>query len=146
MTAPTSATTPVVTFKAVKDSPLAVPASGEPTMAEYEAHELAHGSPKAVKNEVGTTYAFVLSDQGKVLTFTNGSAVTATIPANSATPFPIGTEIDVYQGGAGQVTIAITSDTLRAVPTAKLRVQYSAARLIKVAATTWVLAGDLASS
>jgi hypothetical protein len=146
MTAPTSSATTVVTYKAAIDSPLAVPASGEPQMAVYEAHELAHGTPKAVKNEVGTEYGFVLSDQGKVLTFTNGSAITATIPANASVEFPIGTEIDVYQGGAGQVTIAITSDTLRAVPTAKLRVQYSAARLVKIAATTWVLQGDLAAS
>jgi hypothetical protein len=143
MAAPTSATTSVVAFKAAKDSPLAVPASGEPTMAEYEAHELAHGSPRAVKDETGTTYAFVLSDQGKVLTFTNSSAVTATIPANASVAFPIGTEIVVYAGGTGAVTIAITSDTLRAPNGAILASQYAVARLTKLAATTWVIDGDL---
>lgn len=146
MTAPTASTTTVVTFSATKDAALASPAGGsEPAVDEYTAAELAWGSPMEVKNEVGTTYAFVLSDQGKLITFTNGSAITATIPANASVAFPIGTVIEIYQGGAGQVTVAITSDTLRATPGAKTRAQYSHAYLRKVAATTWVLSGDTAA-
>jgi hypothetical protein len=146
MTAPTSSATTVVTYKAAIDSPLAVPASGEPQMAVYEAHELAHGTPKAVKNEVGTEYGFVLSDQGKVLTFTNGSAITATIPANASVEFPIGTEIDVYQGGAGQVTIAITSDTMRLAGAGttgnRTLAANGVATAIKVTATEWIISGS----
>lgn len=142
MAAPTSADTDVVVFKAVKDSPLASPASGEPTMAAYEASELAHGTPRAVNDQTGTSYTFALTDQGKVVTFTNGGAVTATIPANASVAFPIGTEIVVYQGGAGAVTVAITSDTLRAPNGAALGSQYAVARLTKLAATTWVIDGD----
>jgi len=53
-------------------------------------------------DQTGTTYTFATSDSGKPITFTSGSAVTATIPST----LPKGWNCLVYQGGAGQVTIA----------------------------------------
>ena len=53
-----------------------------------------------------TTYNLVLTDAHKTVTLTNGSAIDARIPLNSGTAFPIGTRIELLQGGAGQVTVA----------------------------------------
>lgn len=96
--------------------------------------------------QTGTTYGPVITDAWKLITLSNASAITLTIPANASVAYPVGTHIDLMQLGAGQVTVAITSDTLRSTPTAKLRTQYSMATLIKIASTTWVLSGDLATS
>ena len=98
-----------------------------------------------INAQVGTTYTHVLKDSGKLITFNNASAITFTLNSNASVATPIGTEIQLMQLGAGQVTVAITSDTLLATPGAKLRAQSSVARLLKVAATTWVLTGDISA-
>lgn len=95
--------------------------------------------------QVGTTYAPVLSDAGKLITMSNAGAITFTIPANAAVAFRVGTVINLLQLGAGQVTVAITADTLSSSGAmVALTGQYSAATLVKTAATVWVLFGDLA--
>ena len=67
---------------------------------------------KMIRDETGTGYTFVLTDQEKIVTMNNASSHNLTIPANSSVAFPIGTEIRVINKGAGIVTIGITSDTL----------------------------------
>lgn len=98
-----------------------------------------------INSQTGTTYTLVLTDaDGVVVECNNASAITLTIPLNSSVAFPIGTVINLYQLGAGQVTVAITGGgTLRAPSGAKLRVQYSEATLRKRDTDTWVLSGDL---
>jgi hypothetical protein len=54
-------------------------------------------------------------------------------------PFPVNTRIDVYQHGAGQTTVAITTDTLRGDP--KIPSQYKMVSLWKRSSTIWVIAG-----
>jgi hypothetical protein len=93
-------------------------------------------------NQTGTTYELVIGDAGKIIECNNGSAITLTIPANASVAFPVGTVIQVYQMGAGQVTVAITSDTLRSPNGAKTQTQYSVISLWKRASTEWVLSGD----
>jgi len=101
---------------------------------------------QALNAQTGTTYSLVITDAWKLVTLSNASAITLTIPANASVAFPVGTHIDLMQLGAGQVTVQITSDTLRSTPTAKTRTQYSMATLVKIASTTWALSGDLATS
>lgn len=98
-----------------------------------------------INNQTGTTYAPALVDINALVTLSNASAITVTIPANASVAFPIGSVIEFMWLGAGQPTFAITSDTLRATPGTKLRTQYSRASLIKIAATVWSLAGDLSA-
>jgi len=99
----------------------------------------------SINAQVGTTYTLVMSDIYKMVTMTNGSAITLNVPANSTTPFPIGTTIDLSQLGAGQVTVASPgTPTVNATPSRAFRAQYSAATLIKYATDTWLLVGDLA--
>ena len=96
--------------------------------------------------QTGTTYTLVLSDDGKVITMSNASANTLTIPKNSVVGFPVGTQITIIQIGAGQTTIApVDGDvTLRHTTTLKLRSQYSAVSLIKISTNEWLVFGDLA--
>lgn len=96
--------------------------------------------------QTGTTYTLVLSDATKLVTLTNASPITLTIPTNS-TAFPIGTQIIIYQGGAGQVTISPAATvTLRSQGSkTKLTGQYAVASLVKIATNEWILAGNTAA-
>lgn len=60
----------------------------------------------AVNSQSGTTYTLVLADKGRIIETTNASAVTVTVPTNAGVAFPVGSMIEVYQAGAGTVTIA----------------------------------------
>jgi hypothetical protein len=59
------------------------------------------------KDETGTTYEFLASDTGKVITFTNGSAITTTVPND----LPKGWGVTCIQLGAGQVTFSPEAGT-----------------------------------
>ena len=93
------------------------------------------------------TTSYTLSDLAErddLIEMGSSSAVTLTIPLNSAVAFPIGTSIDILQTGTGQVTIAGDSGvTVNATPGLKLRTQWSSATLFKRATNTWVVYGDL---
>jgi hypothetical protein len=106
---------------------------------------------QSINAQTGTTYTFVLADQGKYITASNASAQTYSIPTNASVAFPIGTSIDLIQIGAGQVTVqAVTSGTTTVLSTGataaapKARVQYSALTCKKVATDTWHIIGDIA--
>lgn len=101
-----------------------------------------NADPISINAQTGTTYTHVIGDSGKLITLSNASAITFTIDSNANVATPVGTVMELMQLGAGQVTVAITSDTLRATPGAKLRAQYSGATLMKIATTTWALFGD----
>jgi len=113
--------------------------------------DYAAGSKLTLNAQTGTTYTFVLADADqKLITASNASAQTYSIPTNASVAFPIGTQINVIAIGAGQVTInAVTSGTTTVLSNGgtaaapKLRVQYSAATLMKVATDTWYVVGDL---
>lgn len=100
--------------------------------------------------QTGTTYTFVLTDSNNTLvTASNASAQTYTIPPNSSVAYPIGAQINVIAIGAGQVSFAqgsgVTIASAGATSTApKLRVQYSAATAIKVGTDSWYVVGDIA--
>lgn len=104
----------------------------------------------SVNAQTGTTYTFVLADNGKLVTASNSSAQTYSIPTNASVAFPTGTQINVLQIGTGQVTInAVTSGTTTVTSTGataaapKLRAQYSAATCIKTGTDTWTVVGDI---
>ena len=102
---------------------------------------------QAVENaQTGTTYTLVLTDAGKMVTMTNASANTLTVPPNADVAFPVNTRIDLLQYGAGQTTIAAGSGVTIYSSGAKLKTtgQYSGASLWKKATNIWVLIGDLA--
>jgi len=102
------------------------------------------GTISGQQTQTGTTYTAVAGDRGKCITMNNAAANTLTFPANASVAYPINTRIDIIQLGAGQTTIALTTDTLRSTGgKVKLKGQYSGATMLKIAATEWVLIGDL---
>jgi len=105
----------------------------------------------ALNAQTGTTYTFVLTDNGKLVTASNASAQTYSVPTNASVAYPTGTQINIIQIGAGQVTIqAVTSGTTTIASTGatanapKLRAQYSSATLIKASTDLWYVIGDIA--
>ena len=98
----------------------------------------------ALNAQTGTTYTPVLADNGKLVTLSNASAITLTVPTNASVAYPIGAQINIEAIGAGQVTVAgDTGVTVNGTGT-KLRVQWSAATLVKLGTDSWTLIGDLA--
>lgn len=106
------------------------------------------GQAQTVNAQTGTTYTLAASDAGKLVTLSNAGAITLTVPQDSDATIAVGTYVDLYQLGAGQVTVAAGSGaTLRVSGlTAKARAQYSRLGVQKVSANTWVVFGDLAAS
>lgn len=102
-----------------------------------------------INPQTGTSYTPVLSDNGKLITQTNASAITTTIPPFASVAYPVGAQLNFVQYGAGQVTFAqgsgVTIASTGATATApKLRAQYSSATAICVAQDSWLIAGDIA--
>jgi hypothetical protein len=101
----------------------------------------------AINAQTGTTYTLVLTDNGKLLTHSNASAITVSVPTNASVAFPVGTQITLAQIGAGKVTVAAVTPgttTVNGTPSLGFRAQYSAATLLKTATDVWLLVGDLA--
>ena len=105
------------------------------------------GNQSIENAQTGTSYTLVLTDAGKMVTLSNASTITLTVPPNSSVAFPTNTRIDLLQYGAGQVTVAAGSGvTIASKASAlKLSAQYAGATLWKKATDTWVLVGDISA-
>jgi hypothetical protein len=97
------------------------------------------------------SYTAVLANNSQIVTMDNASANTFSIPTNASVAFPIGTQINILQIGAGQTTIqAVTSGTTTIQSTGataaapKLRARYSMATAIKAGTDLWYVIGDIA--
>ncbi len=74
---------------------------------------------------------------------TSASAV-ITIPPDSTINYPVGTSIDILQTGTGALTVSPGAGvTLNGTPGFKLRTKWSSATILKRAANTWIVFGDL---
>jgi hypothetical protein len=101
-----------------------------------------------INAQTGTTYTFVLADDGKFVTASNASAITVTIPPISSEAYPVGAQLNIVQKGAGQVTFAQGAGvTIRSTGTTasapKLRVQYSSATAVHEGSDIWYVVGDI---
>lgn len=95
--------------------------------------------------QTGTTYTTVAGDSGKLVTLSNASAITLTLPP---TTYNIGEQINIVQLGAGQVTFAqgsgVTIRSTGATSTApKIAKQYAAATVIVVGVSEYLVVGNL---
>ena len=86
-----------------------------------------------------------LTHRDSMIEVSSTDPTTITVPLDSTVDYPIGTTIDILQTNTGQVTIApvSVSVTVNATPGLKLRTRWSSATLMKRAANTWVVYGDL---
>jgi hypothetical protein len=101
-----------------------------------------------INTQTGTTYTTVLADNGKLVTLSNASAITLTIPPNSSVAYPVGAQLNLAQLGAGQVTFAggsgVTIVSTGATASApKLRAQYSTATAVQTSTDNWLVMGDI---
>jgi hypothetical protein len=101
------------------------------------------------QNSKSEAYELVLADSGKHILHPSAdtTARTFTIPANSSVAFPIGTAITfINQNGAGVVTIAITTDTMRLSPAgttgSRTLAANGSATCIKLTDTEWIISGS----
>ena len=95
--------------------------------------------------QTGTTYTLVAGDVNKLVTASNASAITVTVPPSVYSANDV---INVQQIGAGQVSFAAGSgvtitSTGASSAAPKLRAQYSSASVICSASNTFTIVGDI---
>jgi hypothetical protein len=95
--------------------------------------------------QTGTTYTLVAADSAKLVTTSNASAVTVTVPPSV---FTAGNQIHVQSIGVGLTSFAagagVTITSTGATPAAPtLRARYSACTIICTASNTFTILGDL---
>lgn len=100
------------------------------------------------QNIQSAAYTFALTDAGKHILHPSAdtTARVFTIPANASVAFPIGTVLTVInQAGAGIVTLAITTDTMRWAPSgttgSRALAANGVATFVKLTATEWIVNG-----
>lgn len=92
--------------------------------------------PRTVQTKTAN-YVLALGDENTLIEMNVGSANTVTIPTNASVAFPVGTQIDVTQYGAGDTTIVAAGGVTPRSPTAGPAVQYALYRLVKRATNEW---------
>lgn len=108
---------------------------------------------RTVLELTSTTLTLGTTHQNKFLYMTNSSTSTITIPPNSTTAFPIGTEIEVWRGlssvaiteGSG-VTLAGNDGTNSITTTATIPTVNTGVCIKKVETDKWVCFGNFTSS
>lgn len=103
---------------------------------------------KAITMDTKTTsYTIALNDVDKLIKVDSSSNLEVLIPAQSSVNFPIGSRLEVYRAGTGEVTIAAVGSSGVTVRSKynnnRISVQYSGAMLTKVGSDEWLLIGDL---
>lgn len=92
-----------------------------------------------------SSYTLVLTDS--YVRSTNASAHTIIIPNNSTVAYPIGTQITIFQLGAGQITMeAAGGVTITYFETLTTRKQGSALTITKTGTNAWDLFGDMVAA
>jgi hypothetical protein len=105
-------------------------------------YDLSERKALTINTQSGTTYTLAVADSdSKMVQFTSSSPVTVTVPPAT---FTAGQQINLTRYGTGSVTVqGGVGVTVNSTPSLILRAQYSAATLVCINATTFVLYGDL---
>jgi hypothetical protein len=117
------------------------------TMAQLVADIAAAGAAlrePGVVTDATTSKTLALTDAGKIVEMTSGSANDVVIPANASVAFPVGTIINIVQQGAGTTTIdADTGVTLNGVSGGEgaISARYGGVSIYKRATNEWVMSG-----
>lgn len=101
--------------------------------------------PDLTINNQTAGYTIGLVDKNALVVVNSASNLQVTVPANSTTAFPAGSQINIFRRGSGKVqVIGSGTATIVGTPGYFLRAQYSSATLIKLDnADNWALVGDL---
>ena len=148
----TSGTTTVQATAVAGTNTLTLPATTSDTLVGLAATQTLTNktltAPKvnlSYNAQTGTTYTLVAADSGKLVTTSNASAITVTIPPSV---FAAGEQINVQSIGAGLTTFAqgagVTITSTGATSAAPiLRAQNSACTIVCTASNTFTVIGDL---
>ena len=133
-------------YVAIK-APDALAANRTMTLPDPEA-DATLGFLNIPQNSRSAAYTLVISDAGKHILHPSAdtTARTFTIPANGSVAFPVGTAVTfINQNGAGVITIAITTDTMRLAGAGTTGSRTLAANgiatAVKVTSTEWIISG-----
>ena len=144
--------TAIAALVSAADKVLYATGSGTWALADFPAAGRALAASGASKDlvlstnfQTGTSYTLLAADAGKLVDYTNASAIAVTLPAT----FPVGFNCDWLQGGAGQITFAAASGgtLVNRQSHTKSYGQYAGGSLLVRAnsggsAAQWVLFGD----
>jgi hypothetical protein len=99
----------------------------------------------AIRASTAASTTAVLADDGKLVTMSNASANTFTVPPNSSVAFGIGTQINIAQLGAGSTSIVAGAGVTLNSAGAKLTLdaQYAICTCVKTDTNTWFVVGNL---
>jgi hypothetical protein len=98
-----------------------------------------------IHSDITTSSTLGLLASNRIVGVNSATAITITVPTDSTTNFDTGTNIVIYQKGAGQVTIAAAVGVTLLSNSSKVKLtgQYSSAALFKLGSNSWLLGGDL---
>jgi hypothetical protein len=102
-----------------------------------------------ITTDTGTSFTPAITDNGKLVTLSNTSPITVTIPPFSSVPYPVGAQLNFVGLNTGLVTFAqgagvviVSTGATASAPT--LRARYSSATAICTSQDNWFIAGDIA--
>jgi len=98
-------------------------------------------------NRRTASYTLVRADAGKIIEMNVASANNLTVPANADVAYPIGTEIQILQYGAGQTTIVAAGGVTLRSKSGQLKIanQYTGVTCVKVGTDEWYVIGNLSA-
>jgi hypothetical protein len=120
--------------------------TGEPKVPDNCTPNVNHiiGYRDCPQNSQAANYELKLCDAGKHI-YMDGTSLTLTIPANSATAFPVGTIMGIINANATSLSVAITTDTLKLANSTstgtRTLAQNAMAVLVKTGSTDWYISG-----
>ena len=99
----------------------------------------------ALNTQAGTAYTAALTDVGKLINFTSGTAIAFTLPANATVAFSVGDQLNIFQAGTATVTITPAATVTVRSAGSKLTTdtQFAVATCIKIDTNEWIALGNL---
>jgi len=99
----------------------------------------------AIRASTAASVTALITDDGKLITMSNASANTFTIPPNSSVAFGIGTQLNIAQLGAGSTSIVAGAGVTINSNGGKLVLngQYAVATCVKTDTNEWFAVGNL---
>lgn len=141
---PDGYTAPVTSVNGLTGTVSITPASIGAAELDSDSKILAAQASSAIVSKTAS-FTLALANAGRLIQVSASSAVTVTIPTNASVAFPVGTEIEIAQMGAGAVTIAAASGvTINSLDSAVTTSgQYAVVGLKKIGTNVWLLSGAL---